>query len=94
MFCFQRTYFVFAILLFVIEVLIAAFAYDRFVQLYAGAFLVVIFLYCFFRSFFKTPYLSVGLSVLLFAYIIEVSQYFHFIKHLGLQHSRRANLIL
>jgi hypothetical protein len=32
--------------------------------------------------------------VLLFSYIIEVTQYFHLIKRLGLQHSRLAHWIL
>jgi hypothetical protein len=38
--------------------------------------------------------LWVAVSVLLFSYVVEVSQYFHFIRHLGLQQSRLANLIL
>jgi hypothetical protein len=91
---FHKGYFLLALLLFIIEVLIAAFAHDRFVRPYVGDFLVVIFLYCFVRSFFKTPYLWVAVSVLLFSYVVEVSQYFHFIRHLGLQQSRLANLIL
>jgi hypothetical protein len=94
MFRFHKGYFLLALLLFIIEVLIAAFAHDRFVRPYVGDFLVVIFLYCFVRSFFKTPYLWVAVSVLLFSYVVEVSQYFHFIRHLGLQQSRLANLIL
>jgi hypothetical protein len=91
---FHKGYFLLALLLFIIEVLIAAFAHDRFVRPYVGDFLVVIFLYCFVRSFFKTPYLWVAVSVLLFSYVVEVSQYFHLIRHLGLQRSRLANLIL
>jgi hypothetical protein len=91
---FNKTYFWLALLLFLIEVLIAAFAHDRFIRPYFGDFLVVIFLYCLVRSFFKAPYFKVALAVLLFAYLIEVLQYFHFIRHLGLQHSLLARLIL
>ena len=94
MFSFQKNYFAVALLLFFIEVLIAAFVHDRFVRPYAGDFLVVIFLYCFFRSFLKTPYPNVALAVLLFAYLVEASQYFHLLRHLGWQRSGLAILIL
>jgi hypothetical protein len=94
MFRFHKTYFLLAVLLFVIELLIALYLHDRFIRPYVGDFLVVIFLYCFFRSFLKTHYITVALAVLLFSYIIEVTQYFHLIKHLGLQHSRLAHWIL
>jgi hypothetical protein len=94
MFRFHKTYFLLAVLLFVIELLIALYMHDRFVRPYVGDFLVVIFLYCFFRSFLKTHYVTVALAVLLFSYIIEVTQYFHLIERLGLQHYRLAHLIL
>jgi hypothetical protein len=94
MFRFHKTYFLLAMLLFVTELLIALYLHDRFVRPYVGDFLVVIFLYCFFRSFLKTNYVIVALAVLLFAYIIEVTQYFHLIKRLGWQHFRLAHWIL
>ena len=94
MFRFHKTYFLLAMLLFVIELLIALYLHDRFIRPYVGDFLVVIFLYCFFRSFLKTNYVIVALAVLLFAYIIEVTQYFHLIKRLGWQHFRLAHWIL
>jgi hypothetical protein len=91
---FHKIYFLLTLLLLLIEILIAAFAHDQFIRPYVGDFLVVIFLYCLLRSFFKTSYLTVALAVLLFSYVVEVSQYFHLINHLGLQHSRLAHLIL
>lgn len=91
---FHKTYFLLALLLFLIEVAIAAFAHDRFIRPYVGDFLVVLFLYCLLQSFFKIPYRAAALSVLLFSYVIEVTQYFHLINHLGLQHSLLARLIL
>jgi len=94
MFRFQKTYFLLALLLFVVEVLIAAFAHDRFIRPIVGDFLVVIFLYCLVQSFFKTLYLKVALAVLLFSYLVEVSQYFHLINYLGLERSRLAHLVL
>lgn len=94
MFRFQKTYFLLAVVLFFIELAIALFMHDRFVRPYVGDFLVVIFLYCLLQSFFKLPYMQVAVAVLLFSYGIEVSQYFHLIEYLGLQHSRLAHWIL
>jgi xanthine/uracil permease len=94
MFRFHKTYFLLAMLLFVTELLIALYLHDRFVRPYVGDFLVVIFLYCFFHSFLKTNYVIVALAVLLIAYIIEVTQYFHLIERLGWQHFRLAHWIL
>jgi hypothetical protein len=94
MFRFHKIYFLLTHLLLLVEILIAAFAHDRFIRPYVGDFLVVIFLYCFYRSFFKTPYTTVAFAVLLFSYVVEVSQYFHLINRLGLQQSRLAHLIL
>src|SRR5215218_4586143 len=91
---FHKTYFLLAVALFLIEVLIAAFAHDRFVRPYVGDFLVVIFLYCLLQSFLNISCTKAALGVLLFSYVIEISQYFHLIRHLGLQHSRLAHLIL
>lgn len=94
MFRFQKNYFLLAVLLFLVEVVIAFFVRDRFVRPYVGDFLIVIFLYCFIKSFLNASNGRVALAVLLFSYVVEVSQYFHLINHLGLHHSQLAHLIL
>jgi hypothetical protein len=94
MFRFHKTYFLLTVLLLLVEILIAVFAHDRFVRPYVGDYLVVIFLYCFARSFLNLPYIAIAVSVLLFSYLVEVTQYFHLIARLGWQHSRLAHLIL
>ena len=38
--------------------------------------------------------MKVALEVLIFAYAVEVSQYFNLIKHLGLEKSDIANVII
>ena len=38
--------------------------------------------------------MKVALGVLIFAYAVEVSQYFNLIKHLGLEKSDIANVII
>jgi hypothetical protein len=94
MFKFQKRYFIIAILLFLVEVLIAAYAHDKIIRPYVGDFLVVILLYCAVKSFWNASSLFIGISVLLFSYIIEILQYFHLVERLGLQHSRLATIII
>lgn len=77
-----------------LEVFIAAFLHDRIIRPYGGDLLVVIFLYCLARSVAAVPAGPTILAVLLFAYAVEVSQHFHLIVHLGVQHSRLAHVVL
>lgn len=94
MFKFNPYYFALMIILFLIEILIALFVHDQFIRPYIGDFLVVILIYCFVKSFFNTPVLPTALGVLLFAYSVEVLQYFRIVEVLGLQHSRAARIII
>lgn len=91
---FSPLYFGLAVLIFVIEVLIAAYLHDGFIRPYAGDFLVVILIYCFVRSFVQAPVVPVALAVLAFSYLVETLQYFNLVKHLGLEHSRIANIVI
>ena len=91
---FQKRYFILAILLLLIEVLIAVYAHDNIVRPYVGDFLVVILLYCTVKSFWNASALVTGVSVLILSYIIEILQYFHLVDRLGLQNSRLATTIL
>jgi hypothetical protein len=72
-FPFTRRYFLIAVALFVIEVIIALFVRDRFIRPYGGDFLVVIMLYYGVKAFVQTPPRTIALSVLLFAYTLEIS---------------------
>ena len=91
---FNRLYFVLAVLLFGIEILIAKFAHDQIIRPYVGDLLVVILIYCFVKSFLDTPYLNTSLAVLVFSYAVETLQYFHVINWLGLEHSNIARIII
>lgn len=91
---FNRFYFVIAILLFTIEILIAKFAHDQIIRPYGGDFLVVILIYCFVKSFLDTPYFKTALAVLLFSYAIEILQYFNIVNRLGLEHSKFARTVI
>jgi len=87
-------YFLLFIALLVIELLIGTYLHDTFIRPYGGDFLVVILIYCFIKSFLNTSVIKTAIGVLTFSYAVEISQYFHLIKVLGLQHSRVASLIL
>lgn len=94
MFVFNKKYFYLSCFLFVIEVFIALYLYDRIIRPYIGDLLVVIMIYCFLMAFHKGSVTITALSVLLFAYIVETSQYFKLINYLGLQNSKPAKIIL
>jgi hypothetical protein len=91
---FNRPYFLFALLLLVIEIFIGLCMHDTIMRPYGGDFLVVILLYCLVKSFINLPVLLAASWVLLFAYIVEVSQYFHLVTLLGLQHSKIMKILL
>lgn len=82
------------ILLFIIEVLIATFLKGGFIRHTFGDFLVVILLYCIFRSFIKTRAIYLASVVLVIAFIIEFLQMVNLLEYLNLQNSTLAKLIL
>jgi len=91
---FHKKYFIATLILFIIEVLIALFIHGGIIRNYIGDLLVVMLLYCFIRTFFKISVHKVALGVLLFSYIVEFSQYFNLIKHVGLEKCAIANTVL
>lgn len=91
---FHKWYFALAVLLFAIEFIIGADFHDKVIRPYGGDFLVVILMYCFIKSFINTSPFKTAISVLLLSYIVEVSQYFHVVGLLGLQHSQLAKILL
>jgi hypothetical protein len=93
-FQFNKGYFFMSIALFCTEVFIGVYAHDALIRPYGGDFLVVILLYCVLQSFIAVKLRPAVLLVLFTAYAIEVSQYFHLINWLGLEHSLAARLIL
>ncbi|MBK9017843.1 MAG: DUF2809 domain-containing protein [Saprospiraceae bacterium] len=91
---FQYHYLLFAAIIFVIEVLIALYVQDGIIRPYIGDFLVVILIYCFFKSFLNLSVWAVAVGVLLFSYTIEVLQYFKIVELLHLQGSKLASTII
>jgi hypothetical protein len=94
MITFNKKYIFLSVSLFFIEILIALFLHDEIIRPYVGDFLVVILIYCFVRSFLNTPVLKTALAVLVFSFIVEISQHFNLAENLGLQHSKIAVTLL
>jgi hypothetical protein len=90
---FNRPYFLVAATIFLVEIYIALYVRDSFVRPYVGDFLVVIFLYALIMAFLTTPWCFACAFVLLLAFLVELAQYFHLLKILGLQHVKWANIL-
>lgn len=91
---FNFYYFMLTVILFIAEFFIGTYMDDAVIRPYGGDFVVVIFLYCLIKSFFKTPIKGTAVAVLLWAYVTETLQYFHFVDVLGWHDSKLANIIL
>lgn len=91
---FRKKYLFLTLLLFAVEILIAAFVKDKVIRPYGGDFLAVILLYCFFRTFTKMKVFATAIFVLGIACIIETMQYFRFLQETGLNRYKFASLIV
>ncbi|WP_353480312.1 DUF2809 domain-containing protein [Haliscomenobacter sp.] len=83
-----------ALLLFGTEVLIALYLHDRIIRPYIGDLLVVILIYCCVKAVINAPVFATAMGVLLFAYAVEILQYFRVVDLLGLGHSKLARVII
>ena len=83
-----------ALIIFIVEILIALFVRDRIIHPVGGDFLIVIFLYCLVRTFTSFKPLWTALSSLIFAYLIEMTQYYHGVRLLGLEDVKLARVII
>ena len=91
---FNWPYFIAAIAIFIVEIMIALFITDRIIRPYIGDLLVVILMYCFIRAFLRFSVAATAILVLLFAYAVEWLQYLNLLKMLGMQKSKWANIVL
>ncbi len=84
-FRFDLKSFVIFLLIFLVEVVIALFVKDRFIRPYGGDILVVMLMYFFFKSFIQIRPLWLVIGVVVFAYLVEIGQYFQLVEGLGMQ---------
>ena len=87
-FSFSLKYLFLTIFLFLIELGIALFVKDTVIRPFVGDVLVVVLIYCFLRIFLQGVAWKIALGVLIFACLIEIGQYFDYVKLLGLENNR------
>lgn len=93
-FKFNKIYLLLAILIFIIETLIAIFLKTGFIRYTVGDFLVVILIYCFVKSFIEVNALKLAIAVFLFALCIELLQLYNVLSLLNMEHNKTAALLL
>ena len=82
----KRHYFILAICIFLVEVIIAKFVpSDNFIRSSLGDFLVVILVYAAMKSLLTVDAKSLAIAVFIFAAGIEIGQYFHLIDILNIE---------
>ena len=91
---FNGSYFILFVLLFLVEVAIAVFLKDGFIRYTVGDFLVVILLYCFFRSFIKTKPHYIAVATMLVAYTIEFLQLANVLAYVNLRGNKWVSIIM
>ncbi len=91
---FNTYYFIAFLILFCIEALIAILLKDGFIRHTFGDYLVVILLFCFFKSFIKGKSFQTALAVLIISYVIEFLQLTNFLELLQLHDSSFAKIVL
>jgi hypothetical protein len=70
------------------------FLHDKFIRPIVGDFLVVIFIYCFIKTFVDLSVWTTAISVLLFSYLVEFLQYLNIVDKLGLQNIKVAKIVI
>ncbi|MEC3907231.1 DUF2809 domain-containing protein [Tamlana sp. 2201CG12-4] len=90
----NKTYLTLTLLLFLIEACIAIFLKTGFIRHTVGDFLVVILIYCFFKSFLNINSIKLAVAVFLFALCIELLQLLNILKLLNMEHNKTAILLL
>ena len=94
MFKFNIKFFFINIILLSVLVLIAMFVNDEFIRPFVGDLLVVFWIYFFLKSFIKTSNYELAHYVLLFAFAVEIGQFYQLINILGLQNNQIARIAL
>lgn len=93
-FRFDLNAFITFLAIFIIEVIIAKFVNDSFIRPYGGDILVVILMYYFVKTFVQAKPLCIIIPVVLFAYLVEMGQYFHLVEVLNMQDNKIMRIVI
>lgn len=88
-----KSFLIFLLILF-IEIIIGLYIRDAIIRPYGGDVLVILLIYYFIKSFIKTKYTYILIGTLLFAYSIEIGQYYKMVEVLGLQNNTFMSIIM
>jgi hypothetical protein len=91
---FNVKYLLLATITLVIEICIALFVKDRIVRPFVGDVLVIILIYCFLRIVLNITYWKAAVGVFLFACVIEILQYFDYVRLLHLETNRVLSVMM
>ena len=92
---FNLKYFLIAVAIFLVEILIATKLKDIFfIRAYLGDVLVVMLMYYFIKAFFDLEARKLIVGIFIFSCLIEFLQYFHFGELLGFKDNRIVMIVL
>ena len=94
MFTFKKNYFIVALLLLIIEILIARYVNDQFIRPFVGDLLVVILIYTTYRCLVHNTVIRAAFQVLLFAFTVEFLQLLPIIEFFGLDRTGILAIII
>lgn len=93
MFQFNLKYFLIFLTIFCIEVSIALFIKDNFIRPYFGDYLVIFLVYYFIMSFLVANKNKIAFGVLVFAFLIEIIQYFQILSYFHLEKNKILRIV-
>lgn len=93
MFQFNLRYFLIFISIFIVEICIAIFIKDNFIRPYFGDYLVIFLVYYFALSFINSNKNKIALCVLVFAFVVEMTQYFQLLSYFNLEKNRVLRIV-
>ncbi|MBD0830568.1 ribosomal maturation YjgA family protein [Aestuariibaculum sediminum] len=91
---FNKTYFVLATTLLVVEIAIALFLKTGFIRHTFGDYLVVILIYCSIKTIVNAKPIKTAITTLIFAFIVELLQLTPLLEFLNLQNNTLAKIIV
>jgi len=94
MFQFDKKSFIIALIIFIIEVIIALYIKDQIIRPFVGDILVVIFIFYFIKAFINTKAINIAIFTLIFSFAVEILQYFNFVELIGLGQNKAARIII
>lgn len=82
------------LILLIVEIIIGVFVRDAIIRPYVGDILVVVLMYTFIRGFIKNPIKFLPIYLFVFAFIVEIAQYYRIVDILHLRDNKILSTII